>query len=450
MHKQATKVRIENHDNSLDSQRVHRGNSGSFSSTNLAKKEYFDAAPCEGPGCTNIVPGGYFPSHRVHAFCSRKCRNREAASRYIVGICLHCGGEILGLKSEVGAKKFCCREHMLEHDTEQIMGATGKFRPLIEHYMATQAKNYYKQSTLHSVRSSLARFFRFAVQEEGIGALDQVRTSTVTQFISIERERGLTSGNFIGHLSTFFAWAIAEERYERANPVVSRIHSQRGAPADPRPYADVDLAAIWQLVEASGKLDLMLAFSIGEECGLRVGEVANIRLSDVDHRAQKIFVRLPTKNDRTRWVPYHNKVKKCLEHWLEKRDPNCSTDHLLHNYALNPFNGEQLDNRFKVLLRNADGPASSFKFHRLRHSWATRLMNHGMELAVLKELGGWAKWNSMQRYVKVLDTTVQRQYEAAYKKLQEQQESGENQVISLLDFALMDDVSPTTPIESAI
>ena len=181
----------------------------------------------------------------------------------------------------------------------------------------------------------------------------------------------------------------------------------------------------------------MLAFAIGEECGLRVGEVANIRISDIDTSAQTIFVRLPTKNKRTRTVPFHAKVKRYLELWLAKRNPRCDHDHLLHNNVAHCFDQNQLDAWFQNLLSDESEPARSFKFHRLRHTWATRLMNNGMELAVLKELGGWQSWSSMQRYIKVLDSTVRGQYEASYARLQEKQESGEDETISLVDFALM-------------
>jgi hypothetical protein len=48
----------------------------------------------------------------------------------------------------------------------------------------------------------------------------------------------------------------------------------------------------------------------------------------------------------------------------------------------------------------------------------------------------------MQRYIKVLDSTVRGQYEASYARLQEQHESGEDEAISLIDFALM---APSEP-----
>jgi hypothetical protein len=73
-----------------------------------------------------------------------------------------------------------------------------------------------------------------------------------------------------------------------------------------------------------------------------------------------------------------------------------------------------------------------------------------MELAVLKELGGWVKWNSMQKYIKVLPSTIRSQYEASYKKLQEKLESSEDEEISLVDFALMEAPEPVGLTASTI
>ena len=423
--------------------------SGRFSAEHRPRKRYVDATPCEGPGCHNMIPAGYYPAHKVRFFCSGRCRNREAACRYLVGTCKHCGGPVMGHKNQVGKKQFCTDEHMRAYDAEQILGPTGSFRSLIEQYMITMAPIYYRSGTLSTVRVSLAKFFRFAAQVEKITNLEQVRPAVITRFIAHEHERGLTGRNFVGHLSTFFRWAIVEDRYALASPVVSRIHSQRGAPAEARPYSDKDLQTNWECVERAGKLELMLAFAIAEECGLRVGEVANIRLADIDQTAQTVFVRLPTKNMRTRTVPYHGKVQKYLELWLEQRDSRCEHDHLLHNTASKKFTGIQLDAWFKKFLSNKPEPAETFKFHRLRHTWATRLMNNGMELAVLRELGGWEKWNSMQRYIKVLEGTVRAQYESAYRRLQEKTETEEDETISLVDFALMGSSDATTHIESA-
>lgn len=395
------------------------------------------------------MPAGPYPVQRKRSFCSNLCANRDAATKYILGKCLcGCGKNVLGSRNKIGKKYFYDDEHRRIFHRERMFGPTGIFRPLLEEYLAVEAKVHYKPGTLPTVQTSTTTFFRFAA---GLGLTDvnEVVPATISQFIATQLRDGVVARNYIGHLSTLFAWLMEEGHYHRPNPVIPRRHYMYEGHKAPRPYSDRDIDALWQAVEASGKPELTLAFAIGLECGLRVGEVANIRLEDIDGVAQKIFVRLPTKNDRTRTVPFHDKVRKYLELWLEVRNRHCSTNHLFHNTALTPYNGNKLDARFKSVLRSRPEPAASFAFHRLRHTWATRLMNNGMELAVLKELGGWVSWNSMQRYIKVLDSTVQSQYQAAYKKLQHTVESSDEEELSLMDFALKKQSVAATHVDSA-
>jgi site-specific recombinase XerD len=422
---------------------------GQFRPGEYLKKERPDGQ-CEGPGCSNVVPGGVVGIRMKHYFCSERCDGRyhELHNNKLRGLCDHCGEEVRGTghTKKDGSQMFCSREHVFLHYSERAFGKDNPFRPIVEDYI--ELNTYYNKNTLPTVKVSLSNLASFA-HGEGLTKLEQITPQVISRFIKHERARGLTGGNFIGHTRTFFGSLIAEGRVDMANPVIPRIHSQRGAPTEARPYSDKDLAFLWNIVESSDDVALKLAFAIGKECGLRVGEVCNIRLHDVDQDKQEIFVRLPTKNRRTRTVPYHSDVAKYLELWLAKRSPACATDHLLHSKALVRFNTGSMSAHFKKLLGHNPAPAREFKFHRLRHSWATRLMNNGMELAVLKVLGGWESWNSMQKYIRVLDVTVKRQYEESYRKLQEQLESEDSETLSLLDFAAMNAVPDVTAMETA-
>jgi len=391
-----------------------------------------------------------YPAQRKRSFCSDPCRNRDAATAYVVGACkCGCGEPVLGRKDEMGGKKqFVNHEHLCRFLEEQQLGETGCFRPCIEWYMAGDARNRYKASTLHTVKSSLARFFRFAATE-GITDINDIRPATITKFIAAELERGTTSRNYVGHLSTFFYCLIDEGLYERPCPVIARRHALKSRGPRPRPYTDAEVYELRAVVEAGGKPELMLLFELGLECGLGGGEASGVQLFDVDQRAQRIFIRYPTKRHQSRWVPYHDGVKRCLSLWLERRSRHCPTDHLLHNQAHNPFTHEQVAGWFRRLFREQGEPMASFRFHRLRHTWATRLMNNGMELAVLKELGGWKNWNSVQCYIQVLPATIRRQYAAAYKALQEKQEAAEDESLSLFDFAAIAVETTATPSDKA-
>lgn len=403
---------------------------------------------CEGPGCLNIVPGGLVLKRQKHYFCSKHCSKRFDAQRHVIGTCDHCGGPIRGNPSLSRNPRFCSREHTRRYFEEQLMGPTGPFRDRLNDYLNTHASIHYRRGK-RQAQHHLSRFFRYVVHEEKITRLDDIRPSVVTRFIVHEKSRGITSLRAIGYLSRFFDWLIAEEHVDMSNPVRPRIHSPKSTPRQPRPYKDEEIKALWRHLEAEGDLSLLLAFAIGEECGLRIGEVANIRMSDVDTEHQKIHVRLPTKNQRTRDVPYHDNVAKLLAEWLKQRDENVVHDHLLHTKQFKTaYSQSRFDVRFRDVFSSKPDPAGSFRFHRLRHTWATRLMNNGLELAVLKELGGWVSWNGMQGYIRVLPETIRAQYEAAYVKLQEKRDSEAEETISLLDFAGLSASAEVTSIVS--
>lgn len=388
---------------------------------------------CEGPGCTRTVKGGLVHPRKVRYFCSKNCERRDAWSRRSAGDCEHCGGPIFGYRNGNRQPRFCSREHEHLFHEERLLKPAGPFRDVLSDYL--EVATFYSPSTLRMVRLSLGHFLGYAVQEEKIESLDRIGPAVIGRYIACQSARGLTSRNYVSHIATFFRWLIAEERVNMVNPVIPRIHHQKSAPTAPRPYTDNEIAELRRILEKNGDPVLLLAFALGEECGLRVSEVCNLRIDDVKAEAQMVFVRLPTKNMRTRTVPYHGRVAQWLNRWVKLRNPECQHDHLLHGGRMGKYDGPSLDRRFHDLLSQHPSPARNFSFHRLRHTWATRLMNNGVELAVLKELGGWENWNSMQRYVKVLPETIRRQYTESCARIEREQESSSHEAISLIDFA---------------
>lgn len=407
--------------------------------------KYRPEGVCEWAPCSKPVPAGKVEVQVDRYFCSKSCQRKDYLSRCVIGVCEHCGKPITGVKRRSRTARFCSRKCDVDFRNEQLYTPTGCFRPLIEEYLGVT--NSYSASTLVSVKGSLARFFGHVFTTEKIQNLDAINSRVVTRFMAAERKRGIQSANSASRIKVFFDWLYDEERFDKRNPVIPRIHAKSELHTR-QPYDDTQMSALWNIVKSSGNTALKLMFSIGEESGLRASEVCNIRLSDVNLRTQKIFIRLPTKNGEPRVVPFHDKVKKYLRQWLRERDPRCQHDYLFHNSWLN-----RIEYCFHEWWRNLYGakpePAASFEFHRLRHTWATRLVNGDMELTTLQLLGGWKSLRSVQIYAKIRQSTVDRQYAAAYAAIQEKAESPAEETLSLLDFALMGDNAPTTTANQA-
>lgn len=394
------------------------------------------AGPCEAPGCPEIVPERWVSPNQKHRYCNAKCQMHMYQSLHVIGKCEYCGGPITGYLSGERNPRFDSKKCESQFFAERLLVPTRTFASVIDQYLSATLD--YRATTLPDVRLSLAHFFAFAVQE-GITRIEDIRPSMITRWIKHERDRGVTRGAFIGHISTFFGWLITEEIVDMSNPVIPRRHNQSGAPTEPRPYTDEELRLLWNLLIEHGDLVLLVAFAIGNECGLRAGEVCNIRLADIDLEHQKIFVRLPTKNMCTRTVPFREDVAKYVSLWLAQRNPKCSHDHLIHGDRKAIYKTADLNGRFRHFFSSHPEAARIFKFHRCRHTWATRLLNNGMNLAVLQKLGGWTKLNSLQKYIQILPETIRREYESACKKLEERPEPEPEEAMSLIEFANLEE-----------
>lgn len=398
---------------------------------------------CEAPSCGKPVPGGMVDLAKERYFCSKSCQRKEYLSRNVIGHCEHCGGEITGVNRRKRIARFCSRKCDTDSQIEALLASTGCFRSVVEEYLSTA--EYSNERTWSAVRSSICAFFHHAVEVEGISRLEEITPKVADRFQRAEKSRGMTSSNWAPRVRGMFEWLIDNDLFSKGNPIRSRKYAD--APRTRQPYEDAEIAHLWRIVEATNDTQLKLMFAIGEESGLRNSEVCNIRLEDINLVKQTIYVRLPTKNGEPRTVHFHKKVKKYLKQWLEERDPRCDHDHLFHTVLLTPAKW-CLDTWFRSLYSKLPEPAASFEFHRLRHTWATRLVNAGMELPVLQQLGGWKSLRSVQIYAKIRKTTVDRQYEAAYAAIEQELEAVEEESVSLVDFALMNSVPKADPPES--
>lgn len=390
---------------------------------------------CSRPGCGKFLPPGLYSKSTTRLFCSPYCDHLFYARRHVVGNCIQCGKPILGMPHERGKRKYDTEEcRVLYHKETRVREKAGPLAHDLEMYFEREGKLRYGPRTYPTMRSSLIKYSSYLVGR-GITRFADVTPRLITDYTNFQRSNGMQSDNYISRINVLHSWVQAFIDPTAQNPVIPHIHIARRRELNPRPYSEAQMEYLWECLFRDDLLQLKLAFAIGEESGLRISEVTNLRLGDVDLAAQKLFVRLPTKNGKTRTVPFHDKVVQYLNLWLAVRDPRCTYDHLLHNTKLRPYCQTTLSQVFyKRFGRLTDGRVD-FSFHALRHTWCSRLLNAGIEPAVLMELGGWKSWASMQHYTKLLRSTVERSYETAWSNRRQQLEAEPEITMSLVEFA---------------
>jgi site-specific recombinase XerD len=141
--------------------------------------------------------------------------------------------------------------------------------------------------------------------------------------------------------------------------------------------------------------------------GLRLSELLNLRVGDLDLPAGRLTVR-GGKNFRDRAAYLTPVLVQALQAYLLHRD-SAADDHLWLD-AGRPLRDHHVRYRLRRWGQLCDVAVTP---HRLRHTFATRLINHGLSLESLSKLLGHKHLSMTQRYARIHDATVRNQFQQA-------------------------------------
>lgn len=149
--------------------------------------------------------------------------------------------------------------------------------------------------------------------------------------------------------------------------------------------------------------------------GLRISEVASLRLSDLD--ADLGGARVIGKGDKERRVFFSDEGREAMASYLPARSARIPaerpTDRLFVNRKGGPLSVPGI--RW-IIARYAErsGLNKNVHPHALRHSFATHLVNAGCDVRVVQELLGHASLSTTQRYAHVDMEGLKRVYSRAH------------------------------------
>jgi integrase/recombinase XerC len=151
-------------------------------------------------------------------------------------------------------------------------------------------------------------------------------------------------------------------------------------------------------------------------CGLRISELVGLRVSDVDWNEQ--LVRVRGKGKKERQVPIGQTALAAIaKYWahLPARPTGDSPVFLSETKRRSPVNAVLLARRLKTYLALA-GLDPAITPHKLRHSYATHLLDAGADLRSVQELLGHAHLETTQVYTHVTTERLKKAYDAAHPR----------------------------------
>ena len=271
---------------------------------------------------------------------------------------------------------------------------------LIRYQRALKRKNY-SAHTVKSYVNILDQFMRWLTVP-----LSEVTRKEIGAYVDHLLRKRRTPKTITCHLQTirlFFDYLLNEEGRSMVNPV-TRISLRLPKPL-PRHLKDDQVRRLFDdITDLRDRAMFMLML----RCGLRVQEVAELTVDAVEYGRKQIFV-FHGKGAKDRVVYMSEDARSALLAYLAKRSSKARGLFLVQKGPMRgkPLSVRGIQKRMEYYARKSSLDVSC---HRLRHTMATQLLNADADLATIQDLLGHAQITTTQRYCRVANLKVQRDY----------------------------------------
>lgn len=273
-------------------------------------------------------------------------------------------------------------------------------------------------NSVQAYARDLAKFVEH-LEAEGLGRASEITTSAVSSFLVRLGRDGLGARSAARHLSA-------------VRGLCRHLVAERVLPQDPCELIDrpklgrrlpqvLSVDEVLRLLEAPdpghprGRRDRAM-LQVLYAAGLRVSELCRLSLADVDRR--RGVVSAFGKGGKRRLVPIGDVALASLEAYLVDRaaHPKAARSSVLF---LSPSGRALTRQAFwkRILLHaRAAGIRKPASPHKLRHSFATHLLEHGADLRSVQTMLGHADIATTEVYTHVVTDHIRRQYRRAHPR----------------------------------
>ena len=259
-------------------------------------------------------------------------------------------------------------------------------------------------STIYGYNKELRKFFDFIIS---INILDinLISTRIIRQYFYYTKEnRGLgqsTISKIISTIKSFFNYLEEEEiiiknptRKIRVPKKICRIPSVMSKYEVDLIIKSVDFAPLrCRKNNIRDKLVLSLLYYTG----IRKSELLNLNWTDINLSRSTIIIRRG-KGGKDRLIPLHKEVTMLLDKYLEKRLP-LKTDALIIGEQGRRMSNCSFVNLLKMYFAISGLKRKGYTAHSFRHSFATHLVEAGVDIFKVQKLLGHASLDTTKIYI---------------------------------------------------
>ena len=245
--------------------------------------------------------------------------------------------------------------------------------------------------------------------------LEQADVGKIEQYIDYLHQKRMQPASinlYLAIIRVFYNYLRYEEKIKLINPVAANCRLRVPKPL-PRALREEQVDELFEVIKS--KRDWAI-FRLMLRCGLRVEEVAHLSLGEVDLKQRRIMV-IDGKGGKDRVVYISDDAADGLLAYIEQRSHRRVKKVFLvekGDYKGRPISVRGIQKRMEYYAKKTGLKISC---HHLRHTMATQLLNADAEVASIQDLLGHNWISTTERYCKVSNVKVKRDYFTAMGKI---------------------------------
>ena len=307
---------------------------------------------------------------------------------------------------------------MLTGPSKQLLAAISAFVDFLRH------EKHYSAHTVSNYRRDLNGLMGFLVTHE-IGSWEEVTPQHIRQYTSQRHRQGLNGRSLQRQLSA----VRSLYKYLQRHQLVSHNPAQ-DIPipkSDKRLPKTLDIESVEQLLAIKGGEPLILRdLAIMEllySSGLRLAEIVGLSVDDLDQHMH--LVRVLGKGAKQRDVPVGQKALVALSRWLAVRHEMANADEnaLFVSRRGTRLSPRTLQQRLSMWAKK-QGLDQHVHPHRLRHAFASHMLESSGDLRAVQELLGHADISTTQVYTHLDFQHLAKVYDDAHPRARKNKKPG--------------------------
>jgi integrase/recombinase XerD len=278
----------------------------------------------------------------------------------------------------------------------------------LEQVKAYLIELYRRNCRPNTLRTHAVTIGSFLIYLKGSGrdGLEAIDREAMGGFVEHQQDLGLTANTISMRLRGLYSFLkFLVGRGELSAEVLARKLHIKLPKSLPRA---IDPPAVRQMLSVIDHVRDRAIVLVLLRTGMRIGELLDTRLQEVDLSEQKIEIMEAQKTRVGRVVYLSEDACVALRQWLAQRSEKSA--YLFYGMGRSRLGYEAVRCRFERYLSQAGLSESGYTLHSLRHTCASELLNAGMRLECLQQLLGHSCIEMTRRYARLTDSTRREEY----------------------------------------